>query len=103
MQIRATLRSVLAAAQRGQLVVVNVASSVKMPTGRSAKARVWTGERVRRWRATGEVPSSVMVWTTQQTSMLLRRAVRHEQYALFLLLAFTGMRRGEAVGLSGVG
>ncbi len=40
-----------------------------------------------------------MVWTPQQTSIFLKRAGRHEQYALFLLLAFTGMRRGEAVGL----
>jgi integrase len=60
---------------------------------------VWPAERVRRWRATGEVPSSVMVWTPQQSSALLKRAASHEQYVLFLLLAFTGMRRGEAVGL----
>ena len=99
LRIRATLRSALTAAQREQLVLVNVASLVQMPAGRSAKARVWTTERVRRWRATGEVPSPVMVWTPQQTSIFLKRAARHEQYALFLLLAFTGMRRGEAVGL----
>lgn len=50
LRIRATLRSALTAAQREQLVVVNVASLVQMPTGRSTKARVWTAERVRRWR-----------------------------------------------------
>ena len=77
----------------------NILSSVKMPAGRSAKAQVWTSERVRRWRATGEAPSPVMVWTPQQTSIFLKRAARHERYALFLLLAFAGMRRGEAVGL----
>ncbi|MEY9864258.1 integrase [Catenulispora sp. GAS73] len=98
-RIRATLRSALTAARREQLVTVNVAALVEMPPGESAKARVWTEGRVARWRATGEVPSSVMVWTPEQTAKFLDRAARHEFYALFLLLAFTGMRRGEAVGL----
>lgn len=40
-----------------------------------------------------------MVWTPEQTAKFLDRAARHEFFALFLLLAFTGMRRGEAVGL----
>ena len=54
LRIRSTLRSALTAAQREQLVLVNVASLVQMPAGRSAKARVWTGERVRRWRVIGK-------------------------------------------------
>lgn len=40
-----------------------------------------------------------MVWTPEQTVRFLDRAARHDFCALFLLLAFTGMRRGEAVGL----
>ncbi|MEY9864394.1 integrase [Catenulispora sp. GAS73] len=46
-----------------------------------------------------DLPSSVVVWTPEQTATFLKRAARLEFYALFLLLAFTGMRRGEAVGL----
>ena len=45
------------------------------------------------------MPSRVMVWTLQQTSIILKCAAQHEQYVLFLLLAFTVMRRGEVVGL----
>jgi integrase len=41
-----------------------------------------------------------MVWTSEQTATFLKRSARHEHYVLFLLLAFTGMRWGEAVGLS---
>jgi integrase len=40
-----------------------------------------------------------MVWTPAQTATFLKRPAKHPQFALFLLLAFTGMRRGEAVGL----
>jgi integrase len=46
-----------------------------------------------------EVPSPVMVWTPAQTAVFLDRAAKHRQFLLFQLLAFTGLRRGEAVGL----
>ncbi len=44
-------------------------------------------------------PSPVMVWTPEQTALFLRRARRHRLYALFHLIAFRGLRRGEACGL----
>jgi len=53
LRIRATLRSALTAAQREQLATVNVARLVDCGPVRTAKPRVWTPERVRRWRATG--------------------------------------------------
>jgi integrase len=40
-----------------------------------------------------------MVWTAPQTRTFLRRAARHRLNALYMLIAYHGLRRGEAVGL----
>ena len=39
-----------------------------------------------------------MVWTPEQTGAFLDRASKHRLYALFHLIAFRGLRRGEACG-----
>ncbi|MCO5974928.1 tyrosine-type recombinase/integrase [Actinoallomurus soli] len=44
-------------------------------------------------------PSPVMVWTPEQTQAFLDRAHGHRLYALFHLITFRGLRRGEACGL----
>ncbi|SEG79039.1 Phage integrase, N-terminal SAM-like domain [Thermomonospora echinospora] len=44
-------------------------------------------------------PSRVMVWTPALTKRFLDRARQHRLYALFHLIAFRGLRRGEACGL----
>ncbi|GAA4617175.1 tyrosine-type recombinase/integrase [Actinoallomurus liliacearum] len=44
-------------------------------------------------------PSPVMVWTPEQTRAFLDRAHGHRLYALFHLIVFRGLRRGEACGL----
>jgi integrase len=44
-------------------------------------------------------PSPVMVWTPKQTAAFLERARAHRLYALYRLIAFRGLRRGEACGL----
>ncbi|TDC77486.1 site-specific integrase [Actinomadura sp. 7K507] len=44
-------------------------------------------------------PSPVMVWTPEQTGIFLNRASRHRLYGLYHLIAFRGLRRGEACGL----
>ncbi|RFU41188.1 site-specific integrase [Actinomadura logoneensis] len=44
-------------------------------------------------------PSKVMVWTPALTKRFLERAERHCWYALYYLIAFRGLRRGEACGL----
>ncbi|MGI5166716.1 tyrosine-type recombinase/integrase [Spirillospora sp. CA-253888] len=44
-------------------------------------------------------PSKVMVWTPALTKMFLERAKPHRLYALYHLIAFRGLRRGEACGL----
>ncbi|WP_395108343.1 tyrosine-type recombinase/integrase [Actinomadura sp. SCN-SB] len=44
-------------------------------------------------------PSPVMVWTPQTTRAFLRRARHHRLYALYYLITFRGLRRGEGCGL----
>jgi integrase len=98
--VRATLRAALSDAQAQQLIQVNVAKLVKLPGARRVRALVWTTERIRTWRNTGERPSSVMVWDAAHTAAFLTRArTHHHLAALFHLVAFTGLRRGEACGL----
>lgn len=96
-RIRATLRTALNAAQR--LITYNPAQHVELPSGKSPKPRPWTPERVARWQATGEIPSRVMVWTAEQTGRFLDHAIHDPLYPLYHLIAFRGLRRGEACGL----
>lgn len=74
---------------------------MELPTAKTPKALVWTAERVRRWRATGTVPSPVMVWTPEQTGAFLDHAqdTGDRLYALYHLIAYRGLRRGEACGV----
>ncbi|URN07127.1 site-specific integrase [Actinomadura madurae] len=124
-RIRATLRSALADAVRQGLVTVNVAKLTKLQTGKRPKALVWTAERVTAWQtglerelaaerglAGGRTvnafkvwvslprPSRVMVWTPEQIGAFLDHAADHPLYPLFHLMAFRGLRRGEACGLA---
>ena len=118
---RATLRNALNDAKREGLVTVNVAELVKMTNTASPKARVWTDSRVVAWQAEYELrrqgvpagserdfmiwhevaarPSPVMVWTPAQVGRFLDAAADHRWYALFHVIAFRGLRRGEACGL----
>lgn len=112
-RIRATLRSALTDALREGLVTVNVATLVKLPSGKTPKPMVWTIEREQRWRA--EVakhnkpykrardltppPQTVMVWRPDQLGAFLDHVQDHRLYALWWLLSHRGPRRGEACGL----
>jgi integrase len=98
-RIRATLRSALTTARRQGKITYNPAGDVELPAGKRPKALVWTDERVTRWRDTGERPSPVMVWTPEQTGAFLDHIAGDRLYALFHLIAFRGLRRGEACGL----
>lgn len=97
-RIRATLRSALNAAISQQLLTFNPAAHVELASGKRPKAVLWTPEHVERWRQTGEKPSGVMVWTPVQVGEFLDHAEGDRLYALFHLIAFRGLRRGEAVG-----
>jgi integrase len=97
-RIRATLRAALNAAIRRGLLVDNPASRAELPKARQPKAVVWTPERIKTWRITGERPA-VAVWTAAQTAQFLHSIAGHRLYAAFHLIALRGLRRGEAAGL----
>lgn len=97
--IRTTLRAALNAAIARQLITFNCAEHIEMTQAKRPKPVLWSDERVRRWRETGEKPSSVMVWTPKQVGVFLDAAEADRLYGLFCLIAFRGPRRGEAVGL----
>ena len=98
-RIRATLRKALNDAIRQQLISTNPAVHVELPSGRRPKPVVWTAEHVTRWAQTGQVPSPVMVWTPEQTGRFLDFAADDRLYPIYHLIAFRGLRRGEACGL----
>lgn len=122
-RIRATIRTVLSDAQREHLVTVNAAALVKLDSPGRAKGVVWTRARVEAfnkafkqrieelraekstmstvnvWMLADLRPSPVMVWTPAQLGVFLDHAVGDRLYALYHLIAFVGLRRGEACGL----
>jgi len=100
-RIRATLRVALNAAIRQGYIDINPAKHVELPTANRPKPLVWTDERVEQWRATGQTPGRVMVWTPAQTGAFLdhTQATHDPLYALYHLIAYRGLRRGEACGL----
>jgi len=120
-RVRATLRAALSDAVRDPTLGIstNVAKLIRMESGRRPRAIVWTAARVDAWTAAfeqaapeGETdyerflrwaghprPSRVMVWTPAQTGAFLDHAAADRLYALYHLIAFRGLRRGEACGL----
>ena len=97
-RIRATLRTALNEAIPEGLITLNPAAHVKLDPATKPKALVWTPERVAQWQATGVKPSPVMVWTPQQTGAFLDFMAADRLYALWHVIAFRGLRRGEACG-----
>jgi len=97
-RVRSTLRAALNAAIAQQLITFNPAAHVVLDAGKRPKALVWTEERILHWKRTGEKPSSVMVWTPEHTGLFLDHVAEDRLYALFHLIAFRGLRRGEACG-----
>jgi len=125
-RIRATLRSALTTYMKQQpgVLTFNAAALVELPSGTRPKPLVWTEERTREWQqdfqdrlaearlqACGRRvdpvavwvsvprPSPVMVWTLAQVKVFLTHARKHRLYAMYHLVAFRGLRRGEACGL----
>jgi integrase len=101
-KIHATLRKALNdAVRRHRIIESNPALMVELARPRPPRPTVWTKQRVTTWRDTGKRPSPVMIWTPEQTGAFLDYV--HETgdrfYALFHLIVFTGLRRGEACGL----
>jgi integrase len=97
-RVRSTLRAALNAAIAQQLITFNPPAHVELEAGKRPKALVWTEERILHWKRTGEKPSAVMVWTPEHTGLFLDHVAEDRLYALFHLIAFRGLRRGEACG-----
>jgi integrase len=85
-------------AVKRKLLLDNPAMHVELPSARRPKAVVWTDERVAAWRRTGVRPP-VAVWTPEQTGAFLDAAMHDRLYPIYHLIAYRGLRRGEAVGL----
>ncbi|MEY9948345.1 tyrosine recombinase XerC [Kitasatospora sp. GAS1066B] len=96
--IRATLRTALNAAIAQQYIDFNAAEHVEVTSAVKPKALVWTPEHVAHWKKTGEKPSPVMVWTPAQTGTFLDSVANDRLYALWHLITFRGLRRGEGCG-----
>ncbi len=97
-RIYATLRAALNEAVRRGLIRSNPAVGVELPPVTHPRPTVWTVERVIAWWQDGVCPV-VRMWTRQQTSAFLVLARGYRLYALFHLVALTGLRRGEVCGL----
>jgi len=97
-RVHATLMSALNSAVKRKRIAFNPAAHVELASGRRPRAVVWTDDRVAAWLRTGARPP-VAVWTAQQAGAFLDVAAEHRLYPLFHLIAYRGLRRGEAVGL----
>lgn len=101
-RIRSTLRKAFNDALAKGVIngVANPASLVKTPHPR-VKPLIWEPERIERWKATGQVPGPVMVWTDDLLAAFLDFAAEYapDLHPLFHFMAYRGPRRGEACGL----
>jgi integrase len=100
-KIRGTLRKAINDYIRRShgVITVNPACHVELAPARRPKPMLWTPERVTRWRQTGVIPGRVMVWTPEQTGRFLDHIAGHRLYSLYRVIAYRGLRRGEACGI----
>jgi integrase len=98
-RVHAVVRAYFNSAIRRGLIQANPAAHVELEASRPVKPLAWSPERVARWRVTGRRPSPVMVWTPEQAGAFLDAATTDRLYPLFHLVAYRGLRRGEALGL----
>jgi len=97
-RVHATLMSALGSAVKRKRIAYDPAAHVELASGRRPRAVVWTEDRVVAWLRTGVRPP-VAVWTPGQAGAFLDVAATHRLYPLFHLIAYRGLRRGEAVGV----
>ncbi len=77
---------------------VNPAQWVELAPGKRPKAVLWADQHVEQWQRTGEPPSGAMVWTPAQIGRFLDEAESSRLCAPYRLIAFRGLRHGEAAG-----
>jgi integrase len=101
-RVRGTLRKAFNDALAREIItgMANPACLIKTANPRP-KPVVWEPERVTRWRATGHIPSPVMVWPPHIARQFLDYAAEHapDLHPMLHLMAYRGPRRGEACGL----
>ncbi|MFE5089418.1 tyrosine-type recombinase/integrase [Streptomyces sp. NPDC056638] len=98
-RINDTLSSALGTGVKKGYFSRNWAAMVELPSAKRPRALVWTDARIAEWKRTGVRPSPVMVWTPKQTGRFLDDVADDRMYALWHLLIFRGLRRGEACAL----
>jgi integrase len=87
--------------KNGRLITYNPAEDYSV--GATApKPALWTDERVEHWRRTGQRPGPVMVWTEKHAGLFLDyvQVYDPDYEAMWNLLVYRGIRRGETAGLS---
>ena len=113
------------AAGRPQLIAVNPAASMTIGRGEGkqksarSRARLWTSAREAAWRRrlaercdgldaphrylawknAAMRPSNVMIWKPGHLGRFLDSVTEDRLYAMFSVIAYCGLRRGEACGL----
>lgn len=98
-KVIAVLRSSMTYLVKSGVLESNPAKELPLQRPRKHKPLIWTKGRIARWRATGQKPSKVMVWTPQQAGRFLDSLYGHRLYALYHLTLLTGLRRSEVLGL----
>jgi integrase len=124
-RVFADLRAALNAAVPGK-ISISPCDGVVLPRARKVRALSWTVEREAAFRSALEKrmntaaadrpltvvekqamwadpqlrPSAVMVWMPEHTGSFLDTIALERLYALFCLVAYCGLRRGEALGLA---
>lgn len=97
--IKATIRAALNTAIAQRVIPnYNPAEHIELQPGTKPKALIWITERIARWRETGNKPSPVMVWKPEQTGQFLDHISGTRLEMMWRLIAFRGLRRGEACG-----
>ncbi|MEV4845095.1 site-specific integrase [Micromonospora matsumotoense] len=97
-RIRATLRSSLSEAVRQDFIATNPACRIRLPSPHRVRPVLWTAAREAAWRATGVRPP-VAVWTRPHLVTFLSTVRNDPHFALWWLVALTGLRRGETAAL----
>jgi integrase len=99
-RINDTLSSALSwGIKREQAFARNWAQLVELPPVTRPKPLVWTPERVKHWKHTGNKPGPVMVWTPELTGQFLDFVKDDWLYELWHSFIFLGPRRGEMAAL----
>lgn len=98
LRVRATIKSCLSSAVRQRLILDNPAKHVELAPPNRAKLVVWTPALIEEWQRTGTTPAKLMMWDPAMTGRFLDLVADHRLYALWHVLAYRGLRRGEVIG-----